>query len=242
MDCQPTPSMLSEDLLTRLGEASHVRSFNEKLFDVAAGGDLAGRLQSVMRAVRDADVDALLRSQTSANRFLGADVEARMAFAVTRKKAIDSLSESRRAAKATAGLLQVLEDARAGVLADERHLADIAAKADEIASRLTAPKTAEELELQDRFNRRRANLLSLRASTALTLAQIPIAIAHNRALLERFNDVETVLFPLWERHAMALIQSPRDDTALGALRMAAKALMDRLSEISRLPEPAGKAA
>jgi hypothetical protein len=234
--------MLSEDLLTRLGEASHVRSFNEKLFDVTAGGDLPARLRNVMRAVRDADADALLRSQTSASKFLGADIEARMVFAVARKKAVDSLSESRRAAQATAGLLQILEDARAGVLADERRLADIVAMADEIANRLAAPGTAKEIELQDRFNRRRANLQSLRASTALTLAQIPIAIAHNRQLLERFNDVETVLFPVWERHAMTLIQSPRDDTALSALRLAAKTLIDRLSEINRLPEPAGKAA
>ena len=234
--------MLSEDLLTRLSEASHVRSFNEKLFDLAAGGDLSGRLQNVMRAVRDADVDALLRSQTATNKFLGADIEARMVFALARKKAVDSLAESRRAAHATASLLQILEDARAGVLTDERRLAEIVATTDEIADRLAPPQTPAQLELQDRFKRRRVNLQSLRASTMLTLAQIPVAITHNRELLDRFNDVETVLFPVWERHAVTLIQSPRDGTALSALRTAARALIDRLSEISQLPEPAGKAA
>jgi hypothetical protein len=73
-----------------------------------------------------------------------------------------------------------------------------------------------------------ANLNALRAANALSLAQIPAAVAHQKQALDRFIDVELVLFPVWQRHCRAVIESRGGEAEMNAVRTATRAMVDRL--------------
>jgi hypothetical protein len=221
--------VLTEDLLNKVVAAMKVALFDEKLFDVTAGGALAAKLEAIMDAVRAADVDELVRSQQSRFTLLGADVETRMKFAWARKRARSAIAEAEMAAIRTANLIRLLEEARETVEADVRRLAQVAAMGANLIGQLVPPDTREAAELRARLDRRLNSLTSLHAASMLTLGHIPQAITRNRQFLDRFNDVNTVLFPVWERHALAVLQSPRDAGVLAdALAEATRALGLRL--------------
>lgn len=219
----PARITLTEDLLNKVAAAMTVAPLDERLFDLTAGETLAAKLDAIMGAVRTADVDKLVRAQQPRFALLGADVEARMTFALARKSAHAALGEAAVAATRLAAVITLLEDARGSMEGDVRRLDNLAEMTAHLVRQLAPAETREATELRARFDRRLSSLNFLRASSALTLAHIPQAIARNRQLLDRFQDVNAVLFPLWDRHALAVLQSPRD----------AKVLADALAEAAR---------
>ena len=219
---------LNEELLASFDRAVQASRFDDSLFDGRAGFDFPGRLEALVTAMRGADLDVLASRRTWRHALFGADVEARLRFALARQNCEDALLAAKEAARATAERIQRLEAALPRVQADQARLTGVAAKAERMTEELTPPATLEEQELHTRFHRRLANLSTVRAANALTLAQIPVAIAHYRELLDRFTDAQTVLFPVWERHALALVQAPPTAETISAARAAAQVLLDRL--------------
>lgn len=223
----PAPT-LSERLLDELARETQVAAFDDRLFDM--GGDLGPRLTAIVDAVRAADADVMMRRQGAWFALLGADLEARVRFALARKTARDVLDGAAVAATATEARVQMLDAALETVQADDARLGAMAARATAMRRGFAAPVSREAKDMLDRFDRRVGNLGSVRAASALILAQIPVALAHHRRLLDRYYDVKTTLFPVWERHVVTVLQSPRDTQAQSALHKAAKALTDRLAE------------
>lgn len=68
---------------------------------------------------------------------------------------------------------------------------------------LTAPEHASAFaqaaggELLDRFRRKHANLESLLVAQQLTRAQYELALGNGKAMLDRFDEIRTLLLPLW---------------------------------------------
>ena len=58
-----------------------------------------------------------------------------------------------------------------------------------------------------RFQRRLGNLEALAASDRMSEAQISLAIDSLTATLDRFGEIEKLLFPVWQQHALAIAQS-----------------------------------
>lgn len=225
----PQAVTLTEALLDQFAAASRTPAFDEKLFDIAAGGNLAQRLEALVAAVQEADIVPVIQAQRPLAALFGEDLEARMTFALARKRAHAAMKQASTAAMQTGHLITLLEQAHATLQAESRRLTEVSSLGTGLLSRLAPATTLEALELRSRFERRLANLNALCAATALTVARIPQAIAHNRQILDRFNDMNTLLFPVWERHALTIVQSPADAHLLEiALAEAVQSLGARL--------------
>lgn len=219
---------LSEAVLESFDRAAQVTRFAEDLFDPRASGELAMRLEALVAALQDADVEMVAKHGQWRHRLFGADIEARLKFAVARRNCERALGEAKAAAGETARRIQQLEAALPVVQSDQRRLDSLDGKARDFAARLAQPESPAERELHARFERRRANLGQLRAANALTQSQIPVAVSHQRQVLDRFVDVETVLFPVWQRHCLALMEARGGEEQINAVRKSTRALIDRL--------------
>jgi hypothetical protein len=57
-----------------------------------------------------------------------------------------------------------------------------------------------------RLERRLGNLEALHASNQLARAQAVLAIDNLAGLLDRYQEIENLLFPVWQQHALAVAQ------------------------------------
>lgn len=221
-------AVLSEAVLERFDQAAQISCIPDELFDARASVELTAKLEALVEVVRRADVDEVASRQGWRHRLFGADVEARLQFTLARKHCEEALCKAKDAARSTAQRIQQLEALLPIAQADQTRLDALDATVTALRASLTPPQTNTERDLRSRFDRRLTNLTSLRASNALALAQIPVALAHQRQALERFIDVEMVLFPIWQRHCLAVIESRGGEAELKAVRSAARAMVDRL--------------
>ena len=75
------------------------------------------------------------------------------------------------------------------------------------AKALLARATGADAFIADRFERRLSNIMAVHAANILTVEQIRLGDGVLSAMLDRLTDVETLLFPLWQRTMLALAQA-----------------------------------
>jgi hypothetical protein len=194
---------------------------------------LAGELHALILALQRIDIDRVVRQQNWWHRFTGADLEARIRLEV----AAGRLSADMRRTGAAAMAARHARDAMV------RDLPRIDAAQDaheDLADATTAVLAGSDIAdpAVARLHRRLGNLEALHASNRLARAQMVLAIDHLSDLIDRFVDIEQLLFPVWQRHALAVAQSaaPARDTPdlIARLHAAHRHLADALS-LQRTP-------
>lgn len=81
-----------------------------------------------------------------------------------------------------------------------------------------------------RLSRRLGTLRTLADSSVLQVRQIDVSIEQLHQLQERLNDVQQVIYPLWQQQCMALLSGQQQHQALDGLMQVQQQFMDSLSQ------------
>lgn len=192
----------SEDALARFDTAYEVFDPDESLLSGAPARSLAEAMAGLVSSLKRVDIDRVMKRHGWWDRFTGADLEARIELEVAAHRLGEDMRQTSQAAAAA-------RHAKATMTADLPKL-DVAqathqALADATAIFLRGSDPADPTVA--RLQRRLGNLEALHASNRLVRAQMQLAIDHLGGLLDRFTDIEQLLFPVWQRHAFAVAQS-----------------------------------
>lgn len=190
----------SIDLLGRLAKSPEVA---DTALTQRPGSDMGAMLRSLVDALKRVNVKALLKTEGFLSRLTGADVEARLRFEVAVKELSNRQDELRAKAAEARSMRKTLQTALSQILAAQPQLE---CAIEEGRRTLHRDNTADTFTRQ-RFERRLANLSVLHASNAMTCQQIGIAEKNLSLMIDRFCEVDTVIFPLWRREALAIAQA-----------------------------------
>lgn len=196
------------------------------LLSGAPGVSLTQAMAKVVTALRQVDPERALRRQGWFHRFSGADLEARLQFEVsirTISDAMDELTATARSAREAVALLEC-EVSKVEAATSSNTSLILAVRA--LLARGSFEDTA-------RLERRLGNLEALHASHHIACAQMKLSINHLQDLLDRCKDIEQLLFPVWQQHALAIAHSaarPNRDVGerMSAFRRADSSLISAL--------------
>jgi len=202
-------SASSEEALLHFDAAFDPFEPDQRLLGGTPARTLAQSMMDLVESLKRIDIDRVSRRQSWWHRFTGADLEARLELEV----AAHCLAGDMHATTVAAATAR---EARDAMKADIPKL-DAAQRSHERLGEATAAilqgaDTASPVVA--RLQRRLGNLEALTASNKLVRAQMQLAIEHLDGLLDRFADIEQLLFPVWQRHALAVSQGagPAEET------------------------------
>jgi hypothetical protein len=194
---------IDDNTIEALARAVESADLGVDLLGSTPSRDIRIRTQAIVDLLEAIDLAHLLRRQGIIGRFTGADVEARLEFELASHKVLAAFSQLRSTARNSARVRQLLRLASDDLLQEQARLADVIP----VARDLLARSRGADAFSVERFERRLANLMALESANVMTIQQISLSEQLLTALLDRFNDVETLLLPLWQRHALAIAQS-----------------------------------
>lgn len=191
-----------EAALARFDGALAPHEPDSELLNGTPARSLTEALATLVEGLTRIDVDRVRRRQSWWHRFTGADLEARLELEVAVRSLRDDMQNLAQAAAAAERASRAM---RADIPRLEAAQAEHENLVDETSAFLVGadgrnPVTA-------RLERRLGNLQALCASNRLARAQMLLAVDHLGALLDRYRDVEQLLFPVWQQHALAVAQS-----------------------------------
>jgi hypothetical protein len=198
----------------------------EELLNGAPARELMAAMATVVLSLKNLDAARVARRQSWFHRFTGADLEARLEFELAVRSIGDEMrrlslkaQEARRAQQLIRHEIAKLDGAH-----DGNEALILATRA--FMGGATAGVSPARLE------RRLGNLEALHASNRLARAQMALAIDSIAGLLDRYSDIEQLLYPVWQQHALAVAQStaaPEDFSGqLSELETAQSSLMNAL--------------
>lgn len=163
---------------------------------------LTESMDALIVAMTHLDIDRVARRNGWWSRFTGADLEVRLELEVAAHKFDADMAR----------LAQAAADGRRALAAmktDIDRLAAIAPTHEALAEQTLRFLRGANGKVPNvaRLQRRQANLETVIASNRLAAAQMMIAIDCLSGLLDRYNDIEKRLFPVWRHHALAVAQS-----------------------------------
>jgi hypothetical protein len=182
----------------------------QSLLSGSPARSLTEAMADLIQALTRIDVERVAKRQSWWHRFTGADLEARLELEV--------------AVRCIAGDMQRVAEAASAAqrAASAMRLDVVALDAAQIEHERLIETTRDFLAVGDpanavtaRLQRRLGNLEALFASNRLARAQMMLATDHLAGLLDRYRDIEQLLFPLWQQHALAVAQSAAPADAAG---------------------------
>ncbi|TCR60579.1 hypothetical protein [Bosea sp. BK604] len=199
---------LDDAAVAELDEAASGAGIDIDLLRSTPARDIRAQIEAVLTLLQDVDHRALLAKQGFFSRLTGADVEARLRFEISAQQVISAVARLREAALAGRRLRRLLAEARRDLDSEQERLQAVIAAAQALLGR----EAGTDGFARDRFERRLASIMALHAANILTLGQMVLAEGVLDRLLDRCTDVDTLIIPLWQRHAFALAQAAGHQT------------------------------
>ncbi|HYJ51706.1 MAG TPA: hypothetical protein VEW04_00890 [Allosphingosinicella sp.] len=191
-----------EEALQRFDAALSRFDPDQSLLSGSPARSLTTAMADLVQALTRIDLERVNSRQGWWDRFTGADLEARLELEVAVRcigRDMQRLAEAATAAQGAASAMRAdldrIDESQIG------HEALIEATANLLRGADPAAAVAARLQ------RRLGNLEALYASNRLARAQMVLATEHLAGLLDRYRDIEQLLFPLWQQHALAVAQS-----------------------------------
>lgn len=228
---------LTEISLRQFDAALPASAVPDELLYASPARELLGALEVVVGSLRSIDVARLARRRGWWSRLVGADLEARIELELACRNVGRRMTDARRAAAAVATAIQEMRRVLIELDADQRTLDRLITVGRRM---LTAEQGVAEPELFGRLERRVANAMALHAANSLADAQLKISIAHAGRLIDRFADVDKLLFPVWQRHALSVAAAPETDTDAGGEAGTFRSLHERFIAGAKMGEEAIK--
>ncbi|WP_245433144.1 hypothetical protein [Rhizobium sp. L43] len=193
--------MIDDDAIAVLDMAARSPRMDGNLLSSAPARDIRSSANELIEMLEEVDLQKMLRKQGLIGRFTGADVEARLEFELASHRVADLFRQLSRAAQAGVRIREILDRTRLELIDEQRRLARVISD----AKLLVSLSDGSDLSLVARFERRLSNIMAMEAANTLTLQQIELSASVLASLLDRFTDIETLLLPLWQRNALAII-------------------------------------
>jgi hypothetical protein len=175
---------------------------DESLLSGSPARTLTSAMADVVQALTRIDLERVHSRDGWWHRFTGADLEARLELEVAvrciagdMQRLAEAAGRAQRASTAMQGDIIKLD----AVQAEHERLIE--------STRIFLEGADDRQEAVARLQRRLGNLEALHASNRLARAQMALAIGSLAGLLDRYRDIEQLLFPLWQQHALAVAQS-----------------------------------
>jgi len=190
----------SDQALAAFDAAISVVSPDEDLLSGAPARELMSAMASVVKSLRTIDAERVARRQGWFARFTGADIEARLEFELAIKSVSDQMHRLATSASAARHARNLMDREIAKLDASFAPNEALIMETRELLH--SGPVTPDAARLQ----RRLANLEALHASNQLSRAQAMLAINNVVGLLDRYTEIQNLLYPVWQQHALAVAQ------------------------------------
>lgn len=211
----PQCVQLDERALSALEQAAETVEFDTDLLKTTPARDMRRKIEELVVMLKATDHSEFLKKQGLFASFTGADIEARLRFELASQDVISKMGELRRAAQNGRHVCQLLQ--QAGV--ELQHEQDRIEQVIQDAKRLLSRTADADDYVRSRFERRLSNLMAVNVANTSTIKQIELAVQVLKTLLDRCLDVDTALFPLWQRNVLALAQAAPPDRQQAARRL-----------------------
>ncbi|KZS49943.1 hypothetical protein FHT72_001263 [Rhizobium sp. BK077] len=199
---QPAPAAaIDDDAIAALDMAARAPRMDNNILSSAPARDIRSSANELIEMLEEIDLRKMLRKQGPIGRFTGAAVEARLEFELASHRVADLFRQLSRTAQAGGRLRGILDRTRLELIDEQARLARVISD----AKLLVSQSSGSDLALVARFERRLSNIMAMEAANTLTIQQIELSGSVLASLLDRFTDIETLLLPLWQRNALAII-------------------------------------
>ena len=216
-DAAVSSARLDDGALAELDKAGVGFQFDTDLLTATPAKDMRLKMEQTIGLLEAVDHTEFLKKQSWYARFTGADVEARLRFELSSQDVVTKVTELRLAAENGRRIYRLLESAKSELLLEQTRLETVIADAKALLQR---DEGADEF-VRARYERRLANIVAINVSNVSTIEQIELSKAILKTLIDRFTDVDTTLFPLWQRNVLALAQAAPGERARAGSDVAA---------------------
>lgn len=213
------PGHVCDEALAVLDRAADRKPINDDLLQVASRQALKQEIINTVHCIKSLELNDLLSKQSWWSRFTGATLEERLKFEAASKKVSRAFPVLVQLSRDTDRRIALMQAERAD-LSDSLESLDEAI--DYGQALVSQPAESDEF-LFVRFQNRLANLITMKAANTMAIHQFKLAEESLAALNDRFREISTVLFPLWQQHLFAILNAP------GRLARSHKAVEDFLT-------------
>jgi hypothetical protein len=194
---------LDETALAALESASASTTLNTVLLQTAPARDLRIEIERVVELLESLDHQTLLKKQSWFSKLTGADVQARLEFEISAQEIVQAIAGLRRAAANGREMIPILHSAVIDLQNDQARFERLIQDARQM---LQLHPNADPF-IRDRFERRLSHIMVIHASNTMTIEQMRLGVSILLSIIDRFVDVDVTLFPLWQRHSIAVLHA-----------------------------------
>jgi phage gp36-like protein len=201
---------------------------NDELLRTTPLSDLSSLIAQIVAMLRTIDVQQLLGKQLWYHRLIGADIEARLEFELASRNASSVMTQlhDKHVEAERLSQLIVRETEMIGEQQDQLEQAISVARA-----LIRSSPSVDEYD-KSRFERRLANMMALHVANGNTIKQFQMAHQTITIVIDRYRDVDKLLFPLWQRNVAAIAQSDgrlsHDDAAVTQLQQVQNQILESI--------------
>jgi hypothetical protein len=198
------PDHVCDASIRILDQAAERQPIDDTLLQVANRQALKREIVKTVQYIRGLELDGLLAKQSWLSRFTGAAIEERLKFEVASQKVSRAFALLEKLSADSEKRVELMRADRANLEASLAGLDDAIGYGQTV---LADGKPSDDF-LIDRFQSKLANLITIRSANAMAIQQLRFAEIGLVALNDRFFQISTVLFPLWQQRLFAILHAP----------------------------------
>lgn len=177
---------------------------------ITEASKLSHDLVEIMNSVK---FNELLNKQKWFHKFTGADLEARLKFEIAVKNVTSSIVTLSNIGLKISHMQNKLLYLRDHIKKTQPKISQVI----NLAKKILEHNTDSDELLKERFERMLGNIMAFEASNVVTLETSRLALINLQAWKDRIHEVTTVLFPIWQRNAMTMVQMDHNNKEKASL-------------------------
>lgn len=198
------PDHVCDASMRILDQAAERRPIDDTLLQVTNRQALKREIVRTVQCIRNLELDALLAKQSWLSRFTGAAIEERLKFEVTAQKVSRAFALLEKLSADSEKRVELMRADRTNLETSMTRLDDAIGYGQSV---LAGDKQSDNF-LVGRFESKLANLITIRSANEMAIQQLRLAESSLVALNDRFLQISTVLFPLWQQRLFAILHAP----------------------------------
>lgn len=198
------PDHICEASIQILDQAAEFRPIDDSLLQVANRQALKREIVKTVQCIRALELDTLLARQSWLSRFTGAAIEERLKFEVAAQRVSKAFALLEKLSADSEKRAKIMRADRVNLEASITRLDDAIGYAQTL---LVHGRQSDDF-LNGRFESKLANLMTIRSANEMAIQQLKLAENGLVALNDRFLQISTVLFPLWQQRLFAILHAP----------------------------------
>ncbi len=198
-----TGATITATALEQLEQAASSCRLDENLLRASPVIELKAGIGVLLELLENVDLGRLLARQGMFSRLTGTDLEARYVFNHAINAALSAAKRLRASHRTCLNYLETMQREQHRIIDAQGDLDSLI----DAARKMVGKDRDCDTFLRARFERRLSNLMAIQVSNITTIKQFDVTMQMVTSILDRFHDVEGMVLPVWESHALALAHS-----------------------------------